>query len=76
MMLIELNDIISIHYYSLCIGGLVVEYYPTKVQTRIQFPANVFNLREQSSSHRKLPTYGKHGVNYIKAPNKNINIER
>ena len=32
-----------------------------------------FNLREQSSSHRKLQTYGKDEAIYIKAPNRNIN---
>ena len=32
-----------------------------------------FNLREQSSLHRKLRTYGKDEVMYIKAPNRNIN---
>ena len=29
-----------------------------------------FNLWEQTSSYRKLPIYGKNGINYIKAPNK------
>ena len=32
-----------------------------------------FNLREQSSLNRKLRTYGKDEVIYIKAPNRNIN---
>ena len=69
---------ISIHSYSLCIGSLMVEYYPPRVQTRVQFPTNTMtemcehNLREQTSSHRKLPIYGENGVNYIKAPNKHI----
>ena len=70
MMFIELNDVIM-HYYSLCIGGLVVELYPPTVQTRFQFTANAmtksceFNLQEQSSLYRKLPTYGKNEVIYI-----------
>ena len=51
-MSIELNDV-SMHWYSLCIGGLVVEYYPPTIQTRVQFSANAmtemceFHLREQ-----------------------------
>ena len=81
MMSIELNDV-SMHCYSLCIGGLDVEQYPPTVQTRFQFTANAmsksceFNLREQSSFHRKLPPYGKDEVIYIKAPNRNITKER
>ena len=78
MMSIELNDV-SMHCYSLCIGGLVVEQYPPTVQARFQFTANgmtkscEFNLREQCSLHRKLQTYGKDEAIYIKAPNRNIN---
>ena len=78
MMSIELNDV-SMHCYSLCIGGLVVEQYPPTVQARFQFTANAmtksceFNLQEQCSLHRKLRSYGKDEVIYIKAPNRNIN---
>ena len=69
MILIELNDTyLCTIYYMHC--------WP------IQFLANAltemceFNLRGQTLSHRKLPTYGKNGVNYINAPNKFINRER
>ena len=46
---------------------------PVSIHGQCNYQSCEFNLREQSSLHRKLRSYGKDEVINIKAPNRNIN---
>ena len=54
---IELNDV-SMHWYSLCIGGLVVESYPPTVQARFQFTANAMTKSCEFNYENKVRYIG------------------
>ena len=73
MILIELNDT---YLCTIIVYALVVWWFSDQIPANAMTEMSEFNLREQTSSHRTLPIYGKNGVNYIKAPNKNINRQR